>query len=570
MVTGLDNYLINKEMMDYLFFMGCDNKDFHSTLSKSLYLREFAFRNYSNSGIEFPKLIVYTELPSSVILSYDPMDSSWPMFCHDVRHTGRSSYSTDDNFGIEKWRFYTEGEISDTPIIGSDSTIYFGNTDFYFYAINLDGTLKWQTELDGWVWGSSPSIDSDGTIYVGTWNNRLYAINSDGSVKWKFNAGATIASSPAIAEDGTVYFGTMWTGGAGGKIYAINPNGTEKWRYQTEYHITSDPAIGDDGTVHIGSSDSYLYAIHPNGTLRWRFKTGDEIHGHPSIADDGTIYVGSFDDYLYALYPNGTMKWKTRTGWGTNGNPSISHDGIIYIGADKLYAIYPNGTKKWSFDLGDDRQISKSSPAISTDGTIYIGTHIGETYGGEIIAVNSDGTERWRKLIADDWVWSSPSIGEDGTVYIGSANTRRLGFDNAVTEVGYIHAFGPVDSNDPPNPPTITGTLNGKVRKEYNYGFSSNDPDNNPVYLYIDWGDGTDSGWVGQYASDEVVYVEHSWSERGSYTIKAKAKDEFGIESNWSTVDISMPRYKTTSMLYWFLEEHPSLFPLLRYLLKFN
>ena len=503
--------------------------------------------------------------------SSGPMDSPWSMFCHDVRHTGRSPFITSSVDGTEKWRFYSDGWIYDTPIIDSDGTIYFGNSDWYFYAINQDGILKWKIKLDGTIRSSSSAISDDGTIYVGTWNNRLYAINPDASVKWRFNAGATIASSPAIAEDGTVYFGTMWTGGAGGKIHAVNPDGSEKWRYQTDYAITSYPAIGNDGTVYIGSMDSYLYALYPNGTLRWRFKTGDEIHGHPSIADDGTIYVGSFDDYLYALYPNGTMKWKTRTGWGTNGNPSIGHDGVIYVGTNKLYAIYPNGTKKWSFDLGPDRSISFSSPAISVDGIIYIGTHIGETYGGEIIAVNFDGIERWRKLIADDWVSSSPSIGEDGTVYIGSASHRRLGFDNAVTDVGYLHAFGPVDSNDPPNPPTITGTMNGRVRKEYNYGFSSNDPDNNPVYLYIDWGDGTDSGWIGQYASDEVVYVEHSWSERGSYTIKAKAKDEFGIESNWSTLEISMPRYKPTSLLYWFLEQHYSrLFPLLKQLMKIN
>jgi hypothetical protein len=27
-----------------------------------------------------------------------PMDSSWPMYCHDVKHTGRSPYSTVDTW----------------------------------------------------------------------------------------------------------------------------------------------------------------------------------------------------------------------------------------------------------------------------------------------------------------------------------------------------------------------------------------------------------------------------------------------------------------------------------------
>ena len=33
------------------------------------------------------------------------MNSSWPMKCHDQRHTSQSPYSTADNPGLEKWRF---------------------------------------------------------------------------------------------------------------------------------------------------------------------------------------------------------------------------------------------------------------------------------------------------------------------------------------------------------------------------------------------------------------------------------------------------------------------------------
>ena len=36
------------------------------------------------------------------------MDSAWPMYCHDTRHTGRSPYSTADNPGLVKWLFYPE------------------------------------------------------------------------------------------------------------------------------------------------------------------------------------------------------------------------------------------------------------------------------------------------------------------------------------------------------------------------------------------------------------------------------------------------------------------------------
>jgi len=538
----------------------------------SRYVGQFPI-NYDDA--EPQEMAMFVESPQTVVDG--PMDSPWPMMCHDLHHTGRSPYSTASNPGTEKWRFKTDNWVSDTPVIDEDGIIYFGSFDRYFYAVYPDGSQKWRCKLGGSLYFSSPAIDENGTIYVGCWDDYLYAINPDRSLKWMFGTGANIGSSPAVAEDGTIYFGTLWSLGDGGKIFAVNPDGTEKWRYQTGFAVSSNPAIGDDGTIYIGSMDGYLYAMNPNGTLRWRSKVGGEIHGHPSIADDGTIYIGSWDYYLYAFYPNGTMKWKFGTGTYIYGNPSIGEDGTVYVGSDKLYAIYPDGTLRWGFDLGSNRHISFSSPAISADGTIYIGTHIGETSGGDIIAINPDGTERWRKLIANDRVYSSPSIAEDGTVYIGSSSFKMID-EGYVDTVGYLHAFGPIDSNEPPEPPSITGAINGNPRREYYYKFSTIDPDKNPVSFYVDWGDGAITDWSGggegnykmdECASGETVFIKHVYLIRGTYTIKAKARDGFGGESDWATLEVSMPKNKAINTPFFsILENHPRLFPLLQQILR--
>jgi outer membrane protein assembly factor BamB len=504
-------------------------------------------------------------------ISSGPMDSPWPMKCHDLHHTGLSPYNTASNPGIEKWRFNCGrfGRIAGSPVISDDSTIYIGDGANYLNAINPDGTLKWRYKTGESI-TSAPAIAEDGTIYVGSWDHYLHAIYSNnGTRKWIFNANdANIASSPAIGADGTIYFGTLWSLGDGGKIFAVNPDGTEKWVYQTGDAITSDPAIGDDGTVYIGSMDNYLYALYPNGTLRWRFKTGDAIKGPPSIDIDGTIYVGSYDDYLYALYPNGTLNWKCKIGYGTETNPSISSDGTIYVGGQKLYAINPGGTIKWTFDLGSERRIRFSSPAISADGTIYVGLTIGETYGGELIAVHLNGTEKWRsEIISNEWIDSSPCIGEDGTVYIGSY--WKVEFEpDKWTSWGYLHAFGKVESNNQPTPPDVDGPTQGNYLWDQTYYFSATDPDNNPVSFYIDWGDGTNSGWVGPYASGESRFLQHKWSQKGTYTIKAKARDTLGEESDWTILEVSMPKSNAIfTPFFSILENHPHLFPILRQLL---
>ena len=488
-------------------------------------------------------------------LSSGPMDSPWPMKCQNNRHTGLSTYSTADNPMIEKWRFYPDGIVDGGPVIDKNGTIYFGayNIGPNFFALYPNGDLKWKYKTKGWI-KSTPAIADDGTIYIGSWDDYLHAINPDGTEKWTCYVGASISSSPAIAEDGTIFFGTL----GGGKIWAINPNGTKKWDYAVGDAVTSDPAIADDGTVYIGSGDSYLYAMYPNGTLRWRFKTESRIFGHPSIADDGTIYVGSYDNYLYALYPNGTMKWKFLMYGGTSGSPCIGTDGTIYACSSNLYAIDPNGTLIWEFDFGPNRWVGGSSPAISADGTIFVGVRYSDSVGGELIAVNSDGTERWRSDRLCNWyVDSSPCIGEDGTVYIGS--TYDMG-------KGYLYAFGSVESNEPPETPTISGPTNGKPLELNFYNFVCIDPDNNPVTLYIDWGDFTLTQTL-DLASSEVEELIHIYVSRGKYTIRAKAKDVMGGESEWATLEVSMAKNKRMNPFERFLENHPNLFPLLRQLL---
>ena len=499
-----------------------------------------------------------------------PMDSAWPMKCHDLHHTGRSPYSTASNpDGVEKWRFVTAGGVDGSPVIGDDGVIYFGDKSYTenFYAVYPNGTLKWSNDvIEGWIL-SAPAIDEDGTLYVSSYDCYLYALNSDGSLKWKFHSGDSITSSPAIGYDGTIYFGNMEN--YDGRIYAINPNGTEKWHYDTGDRIASDPAIGDDGTIYIGSADGYLYAMNPNGTLKWRFETGDQVKSHPSIADDGTIYVGSFDGNTYAINPDGSEKWRFgNPGSGAN-SASIASDGTIYVAGTDIYALNPDGSLKWTFDFGSSRNAAHSSPAISADGTIYIGVFHEGGPGGEIVVVNPDGTEKWRKYISNMWEDSSPCIAEDGTVYIGSNSLEFIGGSN-YHPMGYLHAFGPGTPNDPPNTPTIDGPTEGHYDDWYYYIFSAVDPEGQDVRFWIDWGDGDSEIWLGPANSGEELQYGHNWESQGIYNISVRAEDDRGLYSDWAYLEVTMPVNQQSysfPLLQRFLERFPNMFPILRQLL---
>ena len=119
------------------------------------------------------------------------------------------------------------------------------------------------------------------------------------------------------------------------------------------------------------------------------------------------------------------------------------------------------------------------------------------------------------------------------------------------------NSWSPIDDPDYPDPdgcfitygldetpsvPKIEGPSSGNINIEYTYTISASDPENHDVYYYVDWGDDTNSGWLGPYHSDLEVTFIHTWDKKGNYLIKAKAKDVYDAEGEWANLEVSMPK----------------------------
>jgi len=484
----------------------------------------------------------------------EPIDSPWPMYCNNVKHTGRSPYNTVNVTGVEKWRIKMTGVGLGSPIIDSEGVIYAAAK--YLYAFYPNGTIKWICDdWDGVISYTTPAIDKNGIIYIGTiWAmpNYLYAINStNGTIEWMYYLGDSSYSSPSVGEDGTIYISE------GKTFHAVNSDGTRKWIFSAgDFFWGSSPAIDDSGIVYCGAHDNKLYAWYPNnGSVKWTFNAGTWIHGSPTIGENGIIFLAA-DNGLYALYSNnGTMKWHNNIGpiWAS---PALDVNGNIYAGtwAEKFYAIYPNGEVKWRYDA-PGRIWFGSSAAISADGTIYFGTTWMDGGEGAFIALNPDGTEKWRDSYR--WYESSPAIGVDGTIYVASTNMESD---------AYLHAFGELDPNAP-EAPSITGEIEGEAGVEYEYIFSSIDPNDDDIFYNVDWGDEEFIDWFGPYSSGEEVVVSHAWSTEGSYTVRARAKDTNNLWGPWGELEVTMPvsqQAYSFPLLQRLFEIFPNMFPILR------
>jgi len=125
-------------------------------------------------------------------------------------------------------------------------------------------------------------------------------------------------------------------------------------------------------------------------------------------------------------------------------------------------------------------------------------------------------------------------------------------------------------NNLPPNIPSIpSGKSEGKTGEIYSYITSTYDLNNETIWYLFDWGDETYSDYVGPYNSNITCESFHNWNEDGDYEIRVKAKDEHGLESEWSDpLSITMPKNKAINNPFLqFLERLIERFPILEQIL---
>ena len=111
-----------------------------------------------------------------------------------------------------------------------------------------------------------------------------------------------------------------------------------------------------------------------------------------------------------------------------------------------------------------------------------------------------------------------------------------------------------------PETPSLTGPSELKVDENAVFEVETSDEDSTQVFYLFDWDDGSTSGWIGPVDVTEPCIVNHSWGEKGSYTVRVKAKDETGLESPWATQPIETPYNKQTNEVVSFFQWIFSLF----------
>jgi len=253
----------------------------------------------------------------------------------------------------------------------------------------------------------------------------------------------------------------------------------------------------------------------------------------------GTVESDSMVDYSTPLnftwQVNGSLVVDhTYIQYGTDPDP-INNPEFTTEDYDEHEGDYYGGT---GWDNAEDGQ---------TEGVIY----------SENLTIGSSGDYYFVAKAQVDQVYADvlrPDVyGDDPYLRIIKERTNSSyyeminGTDGEEEIVGQSWWYSPVihvTVNSPPEKPEKpSGPNSGKIGVKYLFSTYAVDPNDDQLYYMWDWGDDNVSEWLGPSDSGAISSASYQWSEKGTYSIRVKAKDIYGEESDWSEpLEVRMPR----------------------------
>lgn len=283
-------------------------------------------------------------------------------------------------------------------------------------------TLKWVSSVTlGDVRSNTPAVSDDGYVYMVSNDHILRKFSPEtGNQLWAFDLwtatdGASpegnTHSTPSIDTDGTVYVGTGDVSGKVARVYAVNPDGTKKWVVAGDAEwgfwnkgAASTPRINyltctmNDNCVFMGNGGSTGSVIAVDK------QTGRRVGYVANASGDGGPAGGVTTGLV--ITGDNVVIWAG----GANG----------FFGASATQ-LTQGGNVIWSWQImnaGDDKPSTNpnGSMAIASDGTVYAIATLGS--GTHVIALGSDGLEKWRTLLPGVGAQDQGGIvlAEDGSV----------------------------------------------------------------------------------------------------------------------------------------------------------
>lgn len=366
----------------------------------------------------------------------------------------------------------------------------------------------------------------------------------------------------------------------------INTGDTVRWTNNgpSQHSSTSDTGLWDSGLLNVGQTFSHTFTIA--GTFAYHCSLHPSMHGSVIVtgpnnppntptepAGPGTRVVGQSGTYsTMTTDPNGNQV-QYRFDWDATGSHDISawsalvpsgqtvsmshawaSAGTYVVEAQAMDSL--GAMSNWSTGLtvivSVPGQTPPNTPTTPTGPTTRT---IGQSGTYSTSAIDPDGDQVQYRFDFDangahaysGYTPLMPS-GQTGSMsYIWNISGTYVVKSQAKDSAGFTSNWSNgltvivSSSNQPPNTPTVNGPATGKKGIVYEFTANTTDPNGDMIEYFFDWGDGTNTGWLTMVNSGTAVSANHSWTTKGTFTVKVKARDTSLAESAFGSLSIKIP-----------------------------
>ncbi|NVB81631.1 MAG: PQQ-binding-like beta-propeller repeat protein, partial [Kofleriaceae bacterium] len=336
-----------------------------------------------------------------------------------MRNQRRSTFAGPGQQPAILWRAEVASSTDgDAVVVAKDGTIYasgFGG----LVVLRPDGS-EISRDVSS-LGGLYASVAEDGHVYVvDDFSDRVETLDpmtQERSLLVEYWANGGAALWPIVGADQKIYLGGIYghaMSSSGDPLWSVLPSGD----IQNGARCEHAPAVAADGTLRFACNE-VLRGVDREGQIQWSAPSAASLDSSAVVDDEGTTYLCA--NSLTAIDPAGAERF-TSASCLSGTSPAIGEDGTIYFaGYSELVALANDGSERFRFPYYENHG---SSPAIDSEGTIYVAADIAADSGAYLIAINPDGTEKWKLSIGSEG--GSPSIGLDHRVYVIATDTDRV------------------------------------------------------------------------------------------------------------------------------------------------
>jgi hypothetical protein len=441
---------------------------------------------------------VYSGLTGGVLWTFD--GEEWPGY-FGISVSGAGDVNNDDYDDVivgDHWN--DTGGVS-----AGRAYVYCGQTG------NPIWTFTGEAEYDefGYRVSGAGDVNNDGydDLIVGTPFKAEFGTNAGQAYVYSGQTGALLWTWDQ--QDVADQFGMSVSG-----VGDVDTDGYDDFIVGAPNTYVGGPAAGK----------AYVFSGQTGELLWYKYGQSGELCGY-SVSGAGDVNGDDLPDVIIG-FPKSDV----------GGNPEVGRAKVYTNEGSLLHTFSGEATDDWfgrwvsgagdvDNDGYDDLIVGapRNDAADSSAGRVYV--YSGRT-GDLLCTFTGEGA-------VDYLGWSVSGAGDltgDGyaDVIIGAPGNDLVDEDAGRTYV--YDCF-----NEAPQTPQVpSGPAEAEVGTEQSFSTVTTDPDGNDLFYRFAWGDGAQSGWIGPYGSGDPCSASHSWTSPGGHYVKAKARDIYYLQTDWS------------------------------------